>query len=91
MDGGVYVSDLHGLARLRMDLPLRIVSTERDNAGRTRLTVNALTGRSYTLQSSENLTVWADLATQPATTNRIEFTDAPTNSPAMRVYRVKQN
>jgi uncharacterized delta-60 repeat protein len=91
MDGGVYVSDLHGLARLRMDLPLRIVSTERDHAGTTRLTANALAGRSYTLQSSENLTVWADLATQPATTNRIEFTDAPTNSPAMRVYRVKQN
>jgi uncharacterized delta-60 repeat protein len=91
MDGGVYVSDLHGLARLRMDLPMRIVSTERDGVGTTRLTANALAGRSYTLQSSDNLINWTGLTTQSATTNRIEFTDAPAPAPAVRFYRVKQD
>lgn len=82
-----------GLAqgRLRTELPLRIVSHAHETNGTTRLTANALPNRSYTLQASGNLANWTDLATQPATTNRIEFTDTPTNSPAMRFYRLKGN
>jgi hypothetical protein len=70
---------------------LRIVSTTRDGNGTARLTANALASRSYTLQSSENLTNWNDLATKSATINRLDFTDAPTNSPTKRFYRVKQD
>jgi len=81
----------YGMGRLRMNLPLRIVSHERDPNGTTRLTANALTGRNYTLQASVTLNDWTDLTTQSATTNRIEFTDTPTNSPAIRLYRVRQN
>ncbi|HWN96116.1 MAG TPA: Calx-beta domain-containing protein [Methylomirabilota bacterium] len=86
----IYFRD-YGLGRLRMNLPLRIVSNDRETNGTTRLTANALSGHNYTLQTSETLTNWTDLATQPATTNRIEFTDTPTNSPAQRFYRVKQD
>lgn len=89
--GEAYFATGYGLGRLRMDLPLRVVSTRRDGDGGTRLTANALPDRSYTLQSSENLADWSDLITQPASTNRIEFTDTPTNSPAMRFYRLKGN
>lgn len=90
-DDGPFLFLGYGLNRLRTDLALRLVSTRRDSDGTTRLTANALPDRSYTLQSSENLADWSDLVTQPASTNRIEFTDTPTNSPAMRFYRLKGN
>jgi uncharacterized delta-60 repeat protein len=90
-DSRVYFATGYGLGRLNMDLPLRIVSHLRGSDGTTRLTANALIGRSYRLQASENLANWSDLAIQLATTNRIEFADAPTNSPANRFYRVKGN
>jgi hypothetical protein len=54
-----------------------------------RLSANAVPGRSYTLQFSEDLANWGDLTTQSATTNRIEFTDTPTTQPGKRFYRVK--
>ena len=85
----IYFRD-YGMGRLRMNLTLRIVSHARDTNGTTHLTANALAGHNYTLQASGNLNEWTDLTTQPATTNRIEFTDAPTNSPAIRLYRVRQ-
>jgi uncharacterized delta-60 repeat protein len=81
----------YGLGRLNTELALRIVSTERDGDGTTRLLANALIDRSYTFQASENLANWSDLATQVATTNRIKFTDSPTNSPAVRFFRLKSN
>jgi hypothetical protein len=67
------------------------VALERDTNGTSRLTANVLAGRSYTLQASEHLTNRTDLTTQSATPNRIEFTDAATNAPPKRFYRVKQN
>jgi uncharacterized delta-60 repeat protein len=79
------------LGRFRIELALRLVSTRRDGDGTTRLLANALPDRSYTLQASENLANWSDLATQIATTNRIEFTEAPTNSHSLRFYRLKRN
>ncbi len=89
--GTFYFANGYGLGRVRMELPLRIASNVRHTNGTTHLIANALSGRSYTLQSSENLADWSDLITQPASTNRIEFTDTPTNSPAMRFYRLKGN
>lgn len=85
----LYFANGYGLGRVRMELPLRIVSTGRDSDGTTRLTANALPDRSYTLQASENLSDWSDVTTQVATTNRLEFTDPPPNSPPQRFYRVK--
>jgi len=79
------------LGRLRMDLPLRIVSLTRDGNGASRIVANALAGRSYTLQSSDTLSNWTDLATQTTPTNRVEFTDAPALPPTQRFHRVKQN
>jgi len=87
----LYFANGYGLGRVQMDLPLRIVSNLRDTNSAARLVANALAGRSYTLQTSESLANWTDLATQFATTNRIELTDVPTNSPVMRLYRVRQN
>lgn len=89
--GAIHFVSGYGLGRLRMDVPLRIVSHTHDGQGTHHVTANALAGRTYTLQGSATLTNWIDLSTQPASTNRIEFTDAPTNSPAPRFYRVKQN
>jgi uncharacterized delta-60 repeat protein len=87
----LYFANGYGLGRLQMSLPLRIVSHARDTNGRSRLTANARADHRYTLQSSENMNDWTDLATQVATTNRIEFTETPTNSPPKRFYRVKLN
>ncbi len=89
-DQPIFFSD-YGVGRLRMDLLLRIVSQSRDNAGTNHVTANALTGRIYTLQGSGTLATWDDLVTQPASTNRIQFTDTPTNAPGSYFYRVKQN
>ncbi|MCL4787906.1 MAG: hypothetical protein KJ070_14120 [Verrucomicrobia bacterium] len=89
--GEVYFATGYGLGRLRMDLSLRIASTRRESDGTMRLVANALPDRSYTLQASENLSHYSDVTTQLATTNRLEFTDPPTNSPTMRFYRLKGN
>jgi uncharacterized delta-60 repeat protein len=89
--GNLYFLTGYGLGRLNMDLSLRIVSAAHDGDGTHHVTANALAGRSYTLQVSEDLSNWGDLTTQSATTNRIEFTDAPASLPAKRFYRVKQN
>jgi hypothetical protein len=90
-DQGPFLWLGHGQNRLRTELALRIVSTQRGSDGTTQLLANGLIDRSYTLQASENLANWSDLATQVATTNRIKFTDAPTNSPAVRFFRLKSN
>lgn len=90
-EGYPLFSSRFGLGRLRMDIPLRIVSHTHEAKGTSHLLANALPDRSYTLQSSENLRDWTDLSTQVATTNRIEFSDAPAPSLPRRLYRVKQN
>jgi uncharacterized delta-60 repeat protein len=90
-DGQPIFDNRYGLGRLRLNLPLRIVTATHDTNGTTHLLANALPDRSYTLQTSETLTNWTELATQPATTNRIEFTDAPDPAPAQRFYRVKED
>jgi hypothetical protein len=87
--GAAYV--FTGLGPSTLEPEFRILSIEREINGTTRLIANALAGYNYTLQASENLNDWTDLTTQSATANQIQFTDAPTNSPAMRLYRVKQN
>jgi uncharacterized delta-60 repeat protein len=89
--GQIHYANGYGLGRLRMDLPLRIVSHTQEPSGSTHLLANALPDRTYTLQASENLSDWLDLTTQVATTNRIEFTDAPALPLPRRLYRVKQN
>jgi uncharacterized delta-60 repeat protein len=81
----------YGLGRTRIELPLRIVTANHEPDGTTHLLANALEGRSYTLQASENLSDWLDLSTAVATTNRIEFIDTPTTALPRRLYRVKQN
>ena len=91
LDGQPIVSTLYGLGRLRMDLPLRIISHTHEPAGTSHLLANALPDRIYTLQATENLSDWVDLTTQLATTNRVEFTDTPAPSLPRRMYRVKQN
>jgi uncharacterized delta-60 repeat protein len=90
-DDGPFLFIGYGMSRLRTELSLRIVSTSRGGDGTIRFTANALSGRSYTLQASQNLTNWDDLTTQPATTNRLHFLDTSSSSPAMRFYRVKGN
>lgn len=87
---GFYITG-EGLARIRTDLSLRIISHTHEANAISHLLANALPDRSYTLQASENLSDWLDLTTQLATTNRIEFIDTPSPSVARRLYRVKQN
>jgi uncharacterized delta-60 repeat protein len=89
-DSSIFVTS-RGLGRIRRDFPLRIVSAHHNPDGTTQLLANALPGRGYTLQASENLSDWLDLTTQVATTNRIEFNDTPTTALPRRLYRVKQN
>jgi hypothetical protein len=79
----------NGLGRLRMNFPLRIISTAHDPNGETRLTASVLNGHNYGLQSSSDLTHWNDLVTQTATTNRLEFIDRPPASDSKHFYRVK--
>ncbi len=90
VDGQLLFVRPEALGRLRMDLPLRIVSHTHDGLGTNRVTANALAGRTYTLQGSDTLNHWDDLVSHPASTNRIEFIDAPTHAPASRFYRVRQ-
>jgi uncharacterized delta-60 repeat protein len=87
----LWILNGYGLGRIQLNMPVRIVSTTRDPDGLTQLLSNALPGRNYTLQSSDDLLDWNDLVTQAASTNRVEFEDPPNAQPARRFYRVKQD
>lgn len=80
-----------GLGRLRLNLPLRIVSQTYYANGAAHILANALAPHRYTLQSTENLTSWIDIVSQQATTNRIELTDSFPNHAPIRLYRVREN
>lgn len=80
-----------GIRRLRMELPLRVVSINPSAGHGLQIIANALENSLYTLQGTFDFVEWKDIATQQASTNRIEFFDVPAASPAMRVYRVKQD
>ncbi|MCC7375205.1 MAG: hypothetical protein IT581_11180 [Verrucomicrobiales bacterium] len=87
----VFYSDGLGLGELRTTLPLRLLGPPKlDNAG-YRIQSNALDGESYTLQSSDDLQLWRDFATQVAVTNQIEFQEVAAATDAGRFYRVRGN
>lgn len=70
--------------------PARVAAITRAPGELTHVSVEAIKGVRHTLQFSESLTHWTDLRTLTATTNRIEFTDEPSQSSNRRFYRVRQ-
>lgn len=86
--GAAYVFTGAGLS---VPVAPHLLSATRDASGVIHLPTEVASDRSYTLQFSEDLILWIDLATQTATGERIDFVDEPSARTMKRFYRVKQN
>ncbi len=79
-----------GLVRLKNNFDVIIYGQSRLDASRVQITGLAQAGRSYTLQSSENLTNWTDRDTRAATGSTWVLEDQAAAGVPARFYRVQR-
>jgi hypothetical protein len=78
------------IARLNGDFEVRITNMQLSDSGKVRLTSTARRGKTYVLQSSDDLRSWTALRNYTASGDVLQMEDTPVVRARQRFYRVVQ-